>query len=150
MDSAENEDEKVSIKAMSNDFVKSFKHPELAEFMNEIEDPLEGKDLEGMLDRIQKMRNELIGRVDDLYEASSLSKEKVNTYMENPDNFTRSEWEAIEMFKAKTEDYVKEFQVISQGAGIREIVREGRKRAQKKKTKLERKNTSNKKWIPMS
>jgi cytochrome c556 len=144
------DEEEITLEKIFEKFSAAFHHPEMLHFMKALEDPLKGETLADMLEIIKKTRAKLSEKLDTMYEQTHLSKDRVDKYIENPDNFSRKEWEAMAEFKEKIQDYVKEFQVASQGAGIREIVLEGRKRAQRKKSKLERYNSSNKKWIPMS
>jgi hypothetical protein len=144
------EDNEVSLKGIFKEFSKIFHHPNAIDFMSSLDDPLKGGTLGEMLDIIKKTRSRLSEKLESMYQDSQLSKERVEKFVSNPDNFSKQEWEAMQSFKKEMDNYVKEFQVASQGAGIREIVMEGRKRAQRKKTKLERQNSSNKKWIPMS
>ena len=88
-------------------------------------------------------------KLDEMYDSTSYSKEDIEKFMSNPDNFSKREWAVIEGTKRKVEEYTKEFQIASQGAGIREIVKEGRRRQQRKKGKLSRLDSSKKKWISM-
>ncbi len=139
----------ISLKAVFKEFMESFYVPEYHDFLESLEDPLEGASLEEMLKIIETMKDKLEIQVGEMYKDSKLSKEQVDGYMTNPDNFSRTEWLAIEAFQRKAEDYTKEFQVASQGAGIRAIVKEGRERAHRRKSKLERLDNTKRNWIPM-
>lgn len=142
-------DENTSLKEIFQGFLKEFYIPEMADFLQQLEDPIQGKNLEEMSARIQRMREMIMRRLDAMYQESSYTKEQIDQYMSNPDNFSRREWDAMRTFQEKMESYSNEFEVSSQGAGIREIVQEGRKRSMRKKGKLERFESAKSKWIPM-
>ena len=140
--------ENFSLKEMFKEFAKEFRLGNVDDVIKEINEPLECKSLDQMLSVIEKLRDKIQARVDKMYTGTNFLRKDVDNFMENPNNFSKIEWKAIEKFKNETEKYVKEFQIASQGAGIREIVKEGRRRA-KKKGKLARLDDS-KKWIQIS
>jgi len=142
-------EEKLSIKHIFNDFFKVFYVPELADFIEELDEPLEGKSLDEINKIIDEVKKKLTAKVDQMTQDSGHDLKTVDRHMSNQDNFSRREWEAIEGLQSKIEDYRKDFQIACQGAGIREIVKEGRRRVSKKKNKLQRYDSKNKKWLSM-
>ena len=144
------EQELVSMKKLFETFLKEFYIPDVAVFIDELEDPLYGKDLKHMVEMTGKLREKIEKQRDNLSAESKLDMKQVDNFMSNQDNFSRREWNALDNFKNSLEEYKKEFQIAAQGAGIREIIKEGRKRSQRKKSKLERFDSNSKKnWIPM-
>lgn len=142
------EQENISLKIIFKEFLKEFHIEESKDIIKDLQEPLEGKTIEDMLEIIKNMREAVQDKVDEMYTGTNLERQDVEGFMNNANNFSKREWHAMEKLKKKLEEYTQEFQVASQGAGIREIVKEGRRKSQKK-GKLARMDVSNKKWIPM-
>jgi hypothetical protein len=137
-----------TLKNLFQNFLKEFRIGEIEEFIDGLDEPLDGKNVDEMLEIVEKAREQIQTKVDEMYTGTNLSRNEVETFMDNPNNFSRPEWQAIERFRVGVDKYTKDFQIASQGAGIREIVKEGRRRSQKK-SKLARLDDS-KKWISVS
>ena len=138
----------MSLKDVFKSFLKEFRIGEIDSFVEGLDEPLEGKNIDDMLQIIEKAREKIQSKVDELYTGTNLERKEVEGFMDNPNNFSKPEWQAIEKFRVNVDKYVKEFQIASQGVGIRAIVKEGRRRSQKK-SKLARLDDS-KKWISIS
>jgi hypothetical protein len=145
------EQDVLNLKNIFKELLRNFYIPDVAKFIEDLEDPLEGASLEQMFELTKKLKASVESQKTKIQEKSRWKAKNLDKFMDNQDNFSRSEWKSLETFKNKLEDYKKDFQIAAQGAGIRQIVKEGRERASRKKNNLEKLDSNQKKknWIPM-
>ena len=144
---------KITIKSIFEKFTNTFLvSGKPSNFLNDFKDPIEGRNLEEIMENLKLVKERMEKEKDQYSQHRQTSIESVDDYMKQKNNFTEMEWKAIQTFRSDIESYKKEFQIATQGASIRQIVQEGRKRNQKQKNNLEKQqNIAEKKknWIPM-
>lgn len=52
--------------------------------------------IESMLDRMNRMRQELDDKIEELARENGLSQDVMREYLSNPDNFTKEQWEFLQ------------------------------------------------------
>lgn len=105
---------------------------------------LSNEDADVMLSKMHTMRRELEEKMDDVISLAGVSKEEVTTFLDNPDNFSPTEWEKV---KEKKEELAKmAMQITGQKDNKRKVAR--KEEADTKKLR-QKSLGGRKRWIPM-
>ena len=106
-------------------------------------------DYEYLMEKTQEKIQELDKRSQEILRQTGMTKEQMEVFANNPDNFSPEEWLALENIRASCNEYKKETEAI-----INEVSKELGFEDSKKNTTKKPKTTSTKKnkkknWIPL-
>lgn len=106
-------------------------------------------DYEYLMEKTQEKIQELDKRSQEILRQTGMTKEQMEVFANNPDNFSPEEWLALENIRASCNEYKKETEAI-----INEVSKELGFEDSKKNTSKKPKTTSTKKnkkknWIPL-
>jgi len=141
-------DDKQSLKDILKDLLAIFPFPQIIDLVEQLDDPLDSKDTAQLLDIVQK-NIDLLEKKQSLIERAYPHDEKIlNSYMENPNNFSNEQWKAISQTKQAIFDYQKRVDMAVETGAIRQVAIEGKK-TKKRKKKSQKRFKQRKKWISM-
>lgn len=102
---------------------------------------------EYLLQKTQEKIQELDKRAQDILNQTGMTREQMEVFANNPDNFSPEEWLALENIRASCNEYKKETEAL-----IKEVTQdlkpEAPKETKKAKTTPKKKNKK-KNWIPL-
>ncbi|AHK63650.1 hypothetical protein BOKEGFJH_00772 [Chlamydia avium] len=106
-------------------------------------------DYEYLMEKTQEKIQELDKRSQEILRQTGMTREQMEVFANNPDNFSPEEWLALENIRASCDEYKKETEAI-----INEVSKELGFEDSTKTTKKKPKTTSTKKnkkknWIPL-
>jgi hypothetical protein len=138
-----------SLKNVLDDLLKIFPFTELKEIVKELVDPLSCKDTQEMVDILQKNMNLLKTRQTHALGDNDIDKSSVYGFIENPSNFSKEQWGAIERTKQAIREYEREVDLALESGKIEKVVVDGKKALRSRRRERMKRFKVRKKWIPM-
>ena len=106
------------------------------------EKALRSGDYSEMIDKSQEALDELNEKADQMYQKLGMSKDELFAYAENPNNFSKEQWEALSKVKHEA-DLLKRRSEQALGKDLL------RKSVEKERTKAQRRFRKKKNWKPV-
>ncbi len=94
--------------------------------------------------KIEQMHDELDKQLGETYQRSGLSLERIKSFLENPNNFNKIEWERVQKERLSRAERI--WSIVGEEAKTQMLKEVKKKSAEEKKGKF---LGSRKKWIPM-
>lgn len=141
-------DDDQSLKDILKDLLALFPLPQVVDLVEQLQDPLESKDTAQLMEIIQR-NLDLLEKKQDLLERDFPHDDRsLHAYMENPNNFSKDQWNAISQTKQAIFDYQKKVDMAIETGAIRQVALEGKKTSRRKK-RPQKRFKQRKKWISM-
>jgi L-lactate utilization protein LutC len=103
------------------------------------EDPsLEGLDIDQVVERLEESLEQLSTQMEEVYEKTGMTKEQLEEYAANPENFSKAEWQMLEQIRGQLSKFREEADAVLAGAA--EIPKEMEEEESKKGRRRRRKN----------
>ena len=142
-------DRRHSFKNILDDLLQVFPFPEVISIIEQLEDPLNCKDTAELLDVLERNANILRRKREEVENRYGQDREGVQGYVDNPNNFSNTQWKAIQKTKQSIRDYEREMDMALETGKIRQVVVEGRKKLKSRRKDRMRRFRNRKKWISM-
>lgn len=107
--------------------------------------PPEGVDVDQTIKDLEHNLDELSQKAEALYKATGMSKEQLDEFANNPNNFSKDEWAMLEKIRAE----LREMQEGAEKAFSEATMGEGAaaEEAEKSKKRAKRRGRAQKKWM---
>ncbi|WP_201456494.1 hypothetical protein [Chlamydia sp. 17-3921] len=105
------------------------------------------EDYEYLIQKTQEKIQELDKRAQDILAQTGMTREQMEVFSNNPDNFSPEEWLALENIRASCEDYKKETETLINE--VTQDLKETPNQQQKKSKVSSTKKNKKKNWIPL-
>ena len=111
---------------------------ELLQQAQPVDPSLEGLDIDQVVERLEESLEQLNSQMEEVYKTTGMSKEELEQYATNPENFSKEEWQMLEQirgqlskFREEAEDVMAGVPEQLEGAGEGEEPKKGRRRRRK-------------------
>lgn len=138
-----------SLKHVLDELFEMFPFSELKDLVKEMVDPLDCKDTQEVIDALQKNMELLRTKETFALGGQSIDKNDVYGFVENPSNFSKEQWGAIEKTKQAIRDYEREVDIALESGQIEKVVVDGKKAMRSRRRQRMKRFKKRKKWIPM-
>ena len=142
-------EEKPSLKHILDDLFEMFPFTELKGLVKEMVDPLDCKDTQEVIDALQKNMDLLRTKEAHAMGDHNIDAGSIYGYVENPSNFSKEQWGAIERTKQAIRDYEREVDAALESGQIEKVVVDGKKAMRSRRRQRMKRFKKRKKWIPM-
>ncbi|MFT4553664.1 MAG: hypothetical protein ACI9S8_002305 [Chlamydiales bacterium] len=142
-------EESPSLKHVLDDLLEMFPFTELKDLVKEMVDPLNCKDTQEVIDALQKNMELLRTKETHAMGDRNVDANEVYGFVENPSNFSKEQWGAIEKTKQAIRDYEREVDIALESGQIQQVVVDGKKAMRSRRRQRMKRFTKRKKWIPM-
>lgn len=103
------------------------------------EDPsLEGLDIDQVVERLEESLEQLSTQMEEVYEKTGMTKEQLEEYATNSENFSKGEWQMLEQIRGQLAKFQEEANTVL--AGAPELPEELKEEESKKGRRRRRKN----------
>ena len=123
--------------APEGDMTKAFEEVlELLQTAQPVDPSLEGLDIDQVVERLEESLEQLNGQMEAVYKTTGMSKEELEKYATNPDNFSKEEWQMLEQIRGQLSKFREEAEDVMSGVpqqleGEGEEPKKGRRRRRK-------------------
>ena len=138
-----------SLKYILDDLFEMFPFAEFKEIIRELIDPLDCKDTQEMMDALQSNMDVLRAKETHSLGGDDVDKSSILGYVENPSNFSKEQWSAIERTKQAVREYEREVDLALESGEIRKVVVDAKKALKSRRRQRMKRFKIRKKWIPM-
>ncbi|ANG66078.1 hypothetical protein [Chlamydia gallinacea] len=106
-------------------------------------------DYEYLMEKTQEKIQELDKRSQEILRQTGMTKEQMEVFANNPDNFSPEEWLALENIRASCNEYKKETEAIINEVSKELGFEDSKKNTTKKPRTTSTKKNKKKNWIPL-
>ena len=123
--------------APEGDMTKAFEEVlELLQTAQPVDPSLEGLDIDQVVERLEESLEQLNDQMEAVYKTTGMSKEELEQYATNPDNFSKEEWQMLEQIRGQLSKFREEAEDVMAGVpqqleGEGEEPKKGRRRRRK-------------------
>lgn len=101
-----------------------------------VDPSLEGLDIDQVVERLEESLEQLNSQMEEVYKTTGMSKEELEQYATNPDNFSKEEWQMLEQIRGQLSTFRDEAEEVMSGVpkqidGEGEEPKKGRRRRRK-------------------
>ena len=97
-----------------------------------------------MFEKIYEMRSEILAKLDLFCEKTGISKEEIQNFFDNPDNFSPQKWEQVQVKRQSLEQQI--ISIFGQGAAPQKSNQKLKKISKERKGKT---LGARQRWIPL-
>jgi hypothetical protein len=142
-------DEKLEMVNILNNLLEVFPFPELQGLVRKMKDPLHCKDTAEVLEALQD-NIEMLKEKEQVFKGhTNADTSQVQSYVSNPSNFSKAQWEAIQKTKEDFHKYERNVDIALESGEIRQVAIDERKENKKKRKKKSKRFKKRKNWIEM-
>lgn len=97
---------------------------------------LEGLDIDQVVEKLEESLEQLNQQMEEVYKTTGLSKDELEAYATNPDNFSKEEWQMLEQVRGQLSQFREDAEDVMAGVpqqleGEGEEPKKGRRRRRK-------------------
>ncbi len=81
---------------------------ELLQQAQPVDPSLEGLDIDQVVERLEESLEQLNSQMEEVYKTTGMSKEELEQYATNPDNFSKEEWQMLEQIRGQLSEFRRE------------------------------------------
>ncbi|MCH9608498.1 MAG: hypothetical protein S4CHLAM45_10750 [Chlamydiales bacterium] len=107
--------------------------------LDDSEEPAEEVDYAEVLIKTQEKIDDLEVEAEKIYEATGMSKEELEEYSNNPDNFTKEQWEMLQQVRSECEEFKKKAYALVPNEALEQVAEPAPVARKKKKSKFAKK-----------
>lgn len=107
------------------------------------------KDVERMISSVRQLHDEIDRKLDEIYQKSGWSPKYIQTYLDNPNNFTREEWERVQQERQNFLNSLKTEKELAMAPTSKTKSQREREAAQSTKERRGKTIGARRNWIPM-
>lgn len=107
------------------------------------------KDVELMISRVRQLHDEIDRKLDEIYQKSGWSPKYIETFLDNPNNFTREEWEKVQLERQNFLDSLKTEKELAMAPAAKTKSQKDRETSQSTKERRGKTIGARRNWIPM-
>jgi len=129
---------------------------DMSSLFQEVLDILEGKgvepvrpgeevDMDALIAQMETSLKHIETQAEEIYAKTGMTKEEVDEFAQNPDNFSKDEWDVLTLIREKVDTFQEEAERVAE-EGIPMLKEEGP--GKKKGKKGAKKRVKKKDWLP--
>ncbi|CUI15714.1 conserved hypothetical protein [Candidatus Protochlamydia naegleriophila] len=107
------------------------------------------KDVERMISNVRQLHDEIDRKLDEIYQKSGWSPKYIETFLDNPNNFTREEWERVQLERQNFLNSLKTEKELAMAPATKTKSQQDRETLQSTKERRGKTIGARRNWIPM-